>query len=157
MPNNFIGQTYNSWTILGRKTCHIYTCQCVCGKIKDRDIYTIIKGQSKSCSCGRRKNGKSPYKVSFSAYKNQAKARGYVFELDFNTFQNLVDNTCYYCGALPKNGIDRVDNTQGYILENCVTCCKICNIAKRDLPQEEFLSWVTRLYNYQRKSIKGTV
>jgi hypothetical protein len=43
------------------------------------------------------------------------------------------------------NGIDRADNALGYTVENSVSCCKICNIAKRDLTIEEFIFWGKRL------------
>ena len=29
------------------------------------------------------------------------------------------------------NGIDRIDNAKSYVLDNCVSCCAICNFAKR--------------------------
>jgi len=47
--------------------------------------------------------------------------------------------------AILVNGIDRVDNSKGYISSNCVPCCKVCNIAKRDLSQDKFIVWGKRL------------
>lgn len=37
------------------------------------------------------------------------------------------------------NGVDRVDNTKGYTLENCVTCCAEANYAKRALSYADFI------------------
>jgi hypothetical protein len=45
---------------------------------------------------------------------------------------------CYYCGELSK-GIDRLDSTKGYEVENCVSCCEQCNYMKLDYTQEEFI------------------
>jgi hypothetical protein len=48
-------------------------------------------------------------------------------------------------GVYIYNGIDRVDNTRGYSIDNCVACCKQCNWAKRELPQQEFIDWIHRV------------
>lgn len=42
------------------------------------------------------------------------------------------------------NGIDRVDSSKGYPLDNCVTCCYICNRAKSDMSIEEWIKYVGR-------------
>lgn len=69
---------------------------------------------------------------------------------------------CHYCGIEPSNtymksyynvnynGIDRVDNSIGYEMNNVVACCKMCNIAKNNNTEQEFLQWVKRLSEYQR-------
>jgi 5-methylcytosine-specific restriction endonuclease McrA len=46
-----------------------------------------------------------------------------------------------------QSGIDRIDNTLGYNIENCVSCCKDCNRAKSDKTLNEFKEWITNLYN----------
>ncbi len=59
--------------------------------------------------------------------------RGYEMNLDFDTFSKLVIAECNYCGHKKEgevNGIDRVDNAQGYSVENCVTACWKCNRIK---------------------------
>lgn len=72
-------------------------------------------------------------------------------------------SNCYYCGTAPSgrvtykarnssimtNGIDRIDPTKDYSIENVVSCCWICNRAKCDLTKTNFLEWVKRIYNYQ--------
>lgn len=75
----------------------------------------------------------------------------------------LVTSNCHYCGSEPlnkyvhrgfifmSNGIDRVDSSIGYIKENCVTCCKHCNWAKREQSLDEFLGWVEKISQYQEK------
>jgi hypothetical protein len=56
----------------------------------------------------------------------------------------------YYNGEYLYNGLDRVDNTKGYIISNIVSCCGQCNRAKGILSQEEFLQWLKRASNYQK-------
>lgn len=47
---------------------------------------------------------------------------------------------CHYCGeAIPTAGLDRVDNTKGYVLDNLVSCCTFCNAAKNTQTMDEFI------------------
>ncbi len=99
----------------------------------------------------------------YNRYKTQAKRRGREFNLTFDEFIKYVFDNCNYCGTEPiaelkvhqytgsilYNGIDRVDNSKGYIEGNVVTCCEICNRAKLMMTREEFLSWIDRVYKHQ--------
>ncbi len=67
------------------------------------------------------------------------------------TFGNLYD---YIPLKFPVtdyfyNGVDRVDKSIGYTKTNCVTCCSICNMSKRQLSLQEWLHWVDRIYTHQ--------
>jgi hypothetical protein len=69
----------------------------------------------------------------YKDYINGAIKRGYVIEIDFETFSTLVQSKCYYCDYKKDseiNGIDRLDNTIGYTKTNCVGCCSMCNRMK---------------------------
>ena len=68
----------------------------------------------------------------------------------------LFLSNCYYCGKYPKatvrnypvfawNGLDRIDNSAGYTLENCVSCCKDCNELKSNRSLDEFLLQINRI------------
>lgn len=52
-------------------------------------------------------------------------------------------------GGLVYSGVDRKDNSVGYIEPNCVPCCIDCNIAKSNRTVEGFLLWIDRVHNYQ--------
>lgn len=69
------------------------------------------------------------------------------FQLTRVEFVDLETDYCFYCTAVPKpiHGIDRVDNTKGYVPGNVVTCCKRCNIAKNDQSMDDFTMWAIRL------------
>mgnify|MGYP001576714000 CR=1 FL=1 len=41
---------------------------------------------------------------------------------------------------------NRVDNSKGYVLNNCVPCCGNCNYIKRDKNHEEFLELISKIY-----------
>jgi hypothetical protein len=46
------------------------------------------------------------------------------------------------------NGIDRINNNEGYTIDNCVPCCGRCNYLKCDTSYDEFLSWISKAYNH---------
>ncbi len=48
------------------------------------------------------------------------------------------------------NGIDRVNNSEGYIIQNCLPCCKICNYLKCDATYSEFITWISKAYKHLR-------
>ena len=76
----------------------------------------------------------------FKQYFRGAIKRDYEFKLTFEEFCDLVSKACKYCGEENiVNGIDRVDNTKGYILENCVPCCELCNQMKLNHTVDKFI------------------
>ena len=159
-----------------------WECMCDCGNNKIVTGHDLMSGNTKSCHCYRReltaklKKGKSvlrclpkgipAFNKLYRTYKNSAKWRGYIFKLSSKIFKKITQQRCYYCGVKPSqksrlrgcdgtymfNGIDRVDNSKGYIEGNIVACCKWCNIMKRDSTQEDFLEHVKKIYkhNYER-------
>lgn len=104
-------------------------------------------------------------------YKYCARERDFSFELTKEQFKKFVFGNCWYCGTKPEriypsdkrinnrpvngriivNGIDRVDTNKGYYFENCVSCCEICNKAKRNLSLDVFNSWINRLVEFNIK------
>jgi hypothetical protein len=146
----------------------LYKCQCECGNIKNVGYNSLIGGNTSSCGCLRRKNiENSQYKAMFNMYKYSANKRGLEFHLEFSVFKDMTSKNCFYCEASPApkplsfqnkkngiteertikvNGIDRVDNDQGYVLQNCVPCCSDCNFMKQDLSMEQFLDKINKIY-----------
>jgi hypothetical protein len=49
------------------------------------------------------------------------------------------------------NGIDRKDNSRGYSIENCVACCKQCNMMKMDYTETQFLNKIKQIYEHKFK------
>jgi hypothetical protein len=72
--------------------------------------------------------------------KAQAKVRGIAFALTLKQYLTFADQVCYYCGEqLNVVGLDRIDSSIGYTLNNVVSCCRNCNYAKRLLSADEFV------------------
>jgi hypothetical protein len=87
----------------------------------------------------------------FSSYIKCAKIRNIGFELTREEFEQIVLQGCYYCGESKEGevvGIDRVDSTRQYLLENCVPCCKICNFMKGTLSVSTFINHSHKIANH---------
>jgi len=147
--------------------------RCDCGKEEIYPVGRVVIGSRKSCGCknaeSRKQNGinrrlefgLSAKKNLLSSYICSAKARKIEFNLTESEFYWLTQQKCTYCysgllgesktytnnGSYFYNGIDRVDSNKGYIFENCVPCCKFCNMAKQSYPVEEFLKWLNNIRN----------
>lgn len=163
----------------GKKPVH-HRCVCDCGNERVIAINTIIQGKSKSCGCVGFHNikeyiinvKKQPYNIAafeelYNRYLNNAQKRGMVFHLSKEEFGILIKDNCFYCGSEPNtnhnlkrrsevdntylyNGIDRIDNSKGYTVDNAVTCCKKCNLMKHVLTKEEFIIQAKKITDNQK-------
>lgn len=75
----------------------------------------------------------------FFYYKLGARNRGIEFCLEQEFFDNLASMPCHYCGQNNSGGIDRIDSAIGYLEENCVPCCSMCNKMKNVYGYDEFI------------------
>lgn len=170
---DLIGHRFHSLLVIDRviskKNRSRWLCRCDCGKTTIATGTSLRNGHKKSCGCR--------YQLSFThkdgtlcrslwgTYKSLAKKRGYDFSLDFETFQSLTKQNCFYCGKEPSqvlkpreygtqepyiyNGVDRVDNTKGYNVNNTVPCCGMCNSFKSNYSKEQFIEHCNNIYNFQ--------
>ena len=133
----------------------IWECFCACGKSSYHEGSLVKKNIIRSCGCLRKSKDpeKSGFQRIYQDYKQNAKTRDLDFSLSFKEFYSLILNKCHYCGRSPRkftrkgftinaNGIDRVNNELGYILKNCVPCCSICNMSKKNMKYQEFIQWL---------------
>jgi hypothetical protein len=91
--------------------------------------------------------------------QRNAYSRGLLFSISEEDFEKIVIKPCYYCGFYSHtrlNGIDRIDNNKGYILHNCISCCKVCNIIKNSQHPNEFLDKISAICNYINNNIAIT-
>ena len=52
----------------------------------------------------------------------------------------FLSKNCFYCNDNVKIGIDRVDSSKGYTIDNVVPCCSKCNWMKGVLSKEDFIN-----------------
>lgn len=141
-----------------------WLCLCDCGNEIVVDGGNLASKHTTSCGClriFRHKAGDVGKKLLYYRYKLRSKQKGYQFNIPFEDFILLTSEECHYCGRRPEtisksksdnsaylyNGLDRVDCSLGYIKENVVTCCELCNKMKMDLSVAEFKSHIIALHN----------
>jgi len=77
----------------------------------------------------------SKTKPSYNSYAKNANKRSINFSLTEDNFTHIILQSCYLCGIPTSdtnhNGIDRVNNDNGYSLDNCKPCCGHCNLMKK--------------------------
>jgi hypothetical protein len=171
---SLVGQRFGRLVVekfLGSKThSSLWLCKCDCGNLKEKRKADL--GGLSSCGCyikercstlSKKSRGKDPILVCLNSilryYLRNASRRGINFDLKSTDFYTLIKQNCYYCDSAPSNkqtylntvffynGIDRLNNSYGYELNNSVPCCKICNIAKSNLTKVEFFDWIKRVKN----------
>jgi len=93
----------------------------------------------------RRKLPEYRYKL----YAKNAKRTNRTFDISYLDFMKFWQMPCYYCGDnIDLVGLDRVTNTDGYVLDNLVSCCESCNKSKNKLSLPDFLSRIEVIYSF---------
>lgn len=86
---------------------------------------------------------KSPQR-KFNVYQYRTKRDNINFNLTYEQCERLFYGACVYCGEEIHDGylhgIDRLYNRVGYIYENCVPCCAMCNYMKCILDPGVFIA-----------------
>lgn len=175
-----LGQVFGRLTVerhLGMSDAsnRAWGCRCECGRRLVVNARCLLKGQVRSCGClnsdacgGRNKlpYGHASRNELLASYRKSAASRGHVFDLPEDVFFALVSADCTYCGGAPDtvrkpnkqvngefvySGVDRVENDKGYIAENVVSCCWVCNRAKGRLSSAEFSAWLDRICAFRTR------
>lgn len=170
----FIGKVYSNYTIISFEYFNNYKksrepffkCKCKCGEESLKGLWSLRRSKTTHCKvCKNQLNINNFYKTAINTlntqYRRQAINRNYTYNISKEEFVGLLNNNCYYCNLPPSNklksmynsgifiysGIDRIDNSKGYIKENVVSCCINCNRAKSDMSLKYFKNWITNIYN----------
>lgn len=119
-------------------------------------------------------------KVQYSHLKKRDNKKGFSNTMSFDVFSILSKSPCKYCGLeyskeiedrlneskrkkrlsdhiLRCNGIDRLDSSKGYTIDNSVPCCKWCNTAKNVMSEGDFYKWIKKVYEFNFKASTGVV
>jgi hypothetical protein len=95
----------------------------------------------------RKRKGTPNYVIN--GIRGSAKTRGILFELTVDQLKSFWKQPCTYCGrAVETIGIDRVDSSKAYTLDNIVSCCTTCNYMKHILTAEEFIAHCQKVVDH---------
>ncbi len=145
-----------------RKRCTL------CGKIKpttkfgvDNKSHDNLRTRCRICTRIQDKNRQHTLSRRFSNYKARAKKDNRIFNINIDKFKNITNKQCEYCGGYSDSdideqfcGIDRIDSSMGYVVDNIVPCCYICNMMKASLTYDEFTNHVKKIA-HRLKQHKG--
>lgn len=158
---DLIGKTFGSWEVLRyvetRRKQPFWDCLCTkCGKVYVVGSNSLRNGSKGCFSCKTQPKGREKIRTPeeevlhqvFASYKIGARNRNLSFKLERDLFVKLTQSPCFYCGGgfasygttaekvVYYNGVDRVDNSKGYLVNNVVPCCKPCNNKKFAVTKE---------------------
>jgi hypothetical protein len=164
VERNLMGQVFGRLTVIDLATRDSIThnrrwvCKCECGTIKPVWESALLRKHKKSCGCLHRlPQGEFAKNAVVDSYRRMAKKRGHSWGLSREQALYFMTQDCWFCGGTPQNcsrtatgnffynGIDRLDNTLGYVYPNCVACCKVCNYMKRTMSVEDFIIHIERI------------
>jgi hypothetical protein len=78
----------------------------------------------------------------YKVYMAVAKRKNLPFDITYEDYETTVKNTCYYCNEMNEkgfNGLDRTNQTLGYTIDNCVSCCSQCNYMKGSMSKLAYI------------------
>jgi hypothetical protein len=147
------GDSIHSWTVLEQRKGGKWLLRCGCGTEKLVDIYSAVKGTSKSCSpCSLKdrlqennpawRGARGVPGKRWSRLVNGAKTRGIEVTVDFDYVASLFTDKCALSGlAIDKDtgSVDRIDSSVGYIEGNIQWVHKDVNRMKNNLDQARFV------------------
>lgn len=165
------GQIFGKLTVLrqdkstNKVTSARWICRCSCGKEGSFYSSTLRKGHSSSCGCGWRTKFEEISGEYLSRVERNARIRNLVFSV---SPQELWDKfvaqgkRCALSGAVitfspnPKThsqtaSLDRIDSKKDYTKDNIQWVHKTVNRLKMAFPESEFLEWVGKISNHQKK------
>jgi len=152
-----IGNVYGNLTVIERAHNDFWggaawNVRCSCGSIVRMTGKRLRGGKTTICDECSTPRIKEKFTIDgaydlYKQYRYNAGVRRLVFDITPREFEEITQENCLYCGGDPGmfasgfvgNGIDRLDNTLGYIISNVVSCCSICNKMKSKLTQDAFV------------------
>lgn len=143
-----------------------WLCNCDCGGTTYASITDMVNGRHLGCKCslfGEKENKRLPNQQGlknklFARYKRGALQRNIEFQITIDEVIEITSKNCHYCGVEPQtvmkmglqsyihNGIDRIDNSIGYVKDNVVPCCSMCNYSKKENDLDTWKKWIERVY-----------
>lgn len=165
IKNDFIDKRFGKLKILkkigvGKDRSLLWEALCDCGNLIQITSKSLLSGNTKSCGCLRKlEKGEANLKKLYRGYEKEAKRKNIQFDLPIKDFKEITSKNCFYCGISPEqiadrkfsngaylfNGIDRIDNSIGYITNNITPCCFVCNRAKSTMSQDKFIEHLRKI------------
>lgn len=147
-----------------------YLCRCKCGVEKTVQGTLLRAGNTKSCGCWSKESartrafahGVAAMNQVIAGYRHKADKSGIGYHLTNPQFKAIATAPCFYCGSVltnicrsphgtgdfAYNGLDKIDPSKDYRINNVVPCCKRCNFAKSNRSQGDFIRWIKAAHDH---------
>lgn len=172
-----VGNAYGQVTVIARLAGQKRNVrvQCICGQKFDTYTYNLTNGTTircRGCANAARRgrpnlaNRIDPKQRTINDLWNRVKKNLRAkpgSTLTKEQWFNIVITDCAYCGRPPSNlmravvdhafdfmynGVDRIDSSLPYVIENVQAACWPCNRMKGNMSHDEFLTHVELIQNY---------
>jgi hypothetical protein len=94
----------------------------------------------------------------YMTLQSSAKRRNIEINLSFEDFVSISSQPCVYCGEVCLDTVgchlDRWMNSKGYMIDNVVSCCGKCNMAKNIMDGPEFLEWIDKVSKHSKNLVQ---
>lgn len=119
-------------------------------RYRETDTYKKIKRNyyknNKEKVLTSNKSWRRTKRGKYFSYKKSAKQRNIIWNLSETQFFEFWNKSCFYCGDdIETIGIDRIDSSGAYTLDNCISCCTTCNKMKLNLPKDKFIAQIYKI------------
>jgi hypothetical protein len=95
--------------------------------------------------------------VGLAQYKNRARSKDLRFEISDGDFYALVSQSCHYCGFDDRLvGLDRVEPSGHYTMDNVVPSCGACNFIKRGSDKARFVEKAIAIFSNWKAKLAAT-
>lgn len=149
----------------GYQTDNIVPCCAMCNYMKNTlDKNTFVKRVVHIATYNKLYEGElnedvfsKNKSINYSSYKSNANRKKISFELTKAEYEIIISNNCYICGikyVLP--GLDRVDSTKDYTLDNVKACCSNCNFLKKHYELDILLEKCVEISKNSNKILDDT-
>ncbi len=138
---------------------------------KDHDLTKFIKICQHIATINNKFDGNLDFTLfetadnpTYKSYKKGAEERNLEFKLEQNDFNSIINKKCHYCHLSNATstyngagGIDRKNNLIGYVKQNCVPCCKTCNLLKHTQSHTDFVKRCSIISKYKKLNITDDI
>ena len=106
-----------------------------CSTVKHKERMKSKEYRDKMTSNSKQWQKNNPlrtrYLIAKSSALNKSRRGTKLFDISFDELVSLWKKGCHYChGSIINNkgvGLDRIDNSKDYIIDNVLPCCGDCN------------------------------
>lgn len=157
---------------------NIHGFSLISGKNGSKSCGCLQKEKARQIGTNKRAPDRVTYTSQYNSHRGRCKEKGFI-PLEQEVWKQLVTTECYYCGhtdirnnlflkgksregyitryteqqmkeyAVLCNGIDRIDSSKGYEIDNCVSCCLQCNYMKHEMSQKQFYDKIEKIMSHR--------